>query len=125
VHSKILQELAQGRPYGNNKPLYNEEEEDGYKFVPITEPTSFPSDMLGLHNHIHICNSYTMSPANGNDDKGNPKLQCPTYVVMRVTTKYAFDHIVSLVQSYLTEINMFVNEKGMPSLNTRIRLAII
>jgi hypothetical protein len=53
-------------------PLYDEEEEDGHKFVPITEPSSFPSNMLGLHNHIQICNSYTMSPENGNDDEGDP-----------------------------------------------------
>jgi hypothetical protein len=33
-------------------PLYNEEEEGSHKFVPITEPSLFPSDMLGLHNHI-------------------------------------------------------------------------
>jgi hypothetical protein len=66
-----------------------------------------------------------MSLANRNDDEGNPKLQRPTYVVLRVTTKYIFDHIVGLIQSYLTEMNMFVKEKEMPSLNTRTRLAII
>ena len=58
-----------------------------------------------------------MSPANGNNDDGN-QLQCPTYVVLWVTTKYAFDHIVGLIQLYLTEMNMFVKEKEMPSLNT-------
>jgi hypothetical protein len=46
-------------------------------------------------------------------------------VVLRVTTKYAFDHIVGLIQSYLTKMNMFVKEKEMPHLNTRTRLAII
>ncbi len=66
-----------------------------------------------------------MSPANRNDDKGNPKLIRPTYVVLWVTTKYAFDHIVGLIQSYLTKMNMFAKEKEMPSLNTRTRLAII
>jgi hypothetical protein len=106
-------------------PLYNEEEEDGHKFVPITEPSLFPSDMLGLHNHIQIWNLYTMSPANGNNDEGSPKLQLLTYMVLRVTTKYTFDHIVGLIQSYLTEMNMIVREKEMPSLNTRTRLAII
>jgi hypothetical protein len=66
-----------------------------------------------------------MSPVNGNDDKGNPKLQCPTYVVLQVTTKYAVDHIVGLIQSYLTKMNMFVKEKEMSSLNTRTHMAII
>jgi hypothetical protein len=66
-----------------------------------------------------------MSPANGNNDEGDPKLQCPTCVVLRVTTKYAFDHIVGLIQSYLTEMNMLVKEKEMPSINTRTCLAII
>ncbi len=66
-----------------------------------------------------------MSLANKNDDEGNPKLQRLTYVVLWVTTKYAFDHIVGLIQSYLTEMNMFVKEKEMPSLNTRTCLAII
>ncbi len=73
--------------------------------------------MFGLHNHIQICSSYTMSLANGNNDEGNPKFQCSTYVVLWVTTKYTFDHIVGLIQSYLTEMNMFVKEKEMPSLN--------
>ncbi len=66
-----------------------------------------------------------MSPASGNKDKGIPKLQRPTYVVLWVITKYGFDHIVGLIQSYLTKMNMFVKEKEMPSLNTRTRLAII
>jgi hypothetical protein len=112
-------------PTATINPLYDEEKEDGHKFVPITEPSLFPSDMLGLHNHIQICNLYTMSSANRNEDEGNPKLQHPIYVVLQVTTKYAFDHIVGLSQSYLTEMNMFVKEKEMPSLNTRTRLAII
>jgi hypothetical protein len=67
--------------------------------------------MLGLHNHIQISNLYTMSLANRKDDKRNPKLQCLTYVVLQVTTKYAFDYIVGLIQSYLTEMNVFVKEK--------------
>jgi hypothetical protein len=117
VHSKILQVPPQVDPTATINRLEDEEEEDAHKFVPITNP--------GLHNHIQINNLYTMSLANGKDDKGNPKLQRPTYAVLQVTTKYAFDHIVGLIQSYLTEMNMFVKEKGMPSLNTRTRLAII
>ncbi len=66
-----------------------------------------------------------MSKVNRNNDGGKPKLQRPTYLVLRVTTKYAFDHIVGLIQSYLTEMNMFMKEKEMPSLNTRTRLAFI
>ncbi len=94
---KIYKYLHKADPMATIKPLYNEEEEDGPKFVPITEPSLFPSNILGLYNHIQICNSYTMSPANGNDHKGNPKRQQPTYLVLRVTTKYAFDHIVHLI----------------------------
>jgi hypothetical protein len=112
-------------PMATINPLYNEEEEDGHKFVLITEPSLFPSNMLGLHNHIQICNLYTMSLANRNNDEGNPKLHRLTYVVLWVTTKYAFDHIVGLIQSYLIEMNMFVKEKKMPNLNTRTCLAII
>ncbi len=112
-------------PTATINPLYDEEEKDGHKFVPITEPSSFPSDMFGLHNHTQICNLYTMSPANGNKYEGNSKLQRPTYVVLREATKYTFDHIVGLIQSYLTEMNMFVKEEEMPSLNTRTCLAII
>jgi hypothetical protein len=111
--------LHKADPTATINPLYNDKEEDGHKFAPITEPFLFPSDMLGLHNHIQICNLYTMSLANRNDDEGNPKLQRPTYVVLQATTKYAFDHIVGLIQSYLTEMNVFVKEKEMPSLNTR------
>jgi hypothetical protein len=122
---KIYEYLHKADPTATINPLYNEEEEDSHKFVLITEPSLFSSNMVGIHNHIHICNLYTMSPENGNDDEGNPKFQCPTYVVLRVTTKYAFDHIVGLIQSYLTEMNMFVKEKEMPSLNTWTCLAII
>jgi hypothetical protein len=85
--------LHKADPSATINPLYDEEEEDGHKVVPITESSLFPSDMLDLHNHIQICNLYTMSPANGNNDEGNPKLQRPTYVVLWVTTKYDFDHI--------------------------------
>jgi hypothetical protein len=106
-------------------PLYDEEEEDARKFFLITDPASFASKMLGLHIHIQISNLYTMSPANRNNGKGNPKLQRLTYVVLQVTTMYAFDHIVGLIQSYLTEMNIFLEEKEMRSLNTRTRLAII
>ncbi len=112
-------------PTATIDPLYDEEEEDGHKFFLITKPSSFSSNMLGLHNHIQICNTYTMSLSNGNNDEENPKLQRPTYLVLRITTKYAFDYIVGLIQSYLTEMNMFVKEKEMPSLNTRTCLAII
>jgi hypothetical protein len=117
--------LHKANPTATINPLYNEEEEDSHKFVPITETSSFLSNMLGFHNHKQVCNLYTMSLANGNDDEGNPKLQCPTYVVLRVTTKYAFDQIVGLIQSYLTEMNMFMKEKKMPNLNTMTCLAII
>ncbi len=122
---KFYKYLHKADPMATIKLVYNKEEEDGHKFVPITDPASFPSNMLSLHIHIQICNSYTMSPANRNNDKGNPKLQRPTYVVLQVTTKYTFDHIVGLIQSYLTKMNMFVKEKEMPSHNIRTRLAII
>jgi hypothetical protein len=46
-------------------------------------------------------------------------------VVLQVATKYTFDYIVGLIQSYLTEMNMFVKEKEMPSLNPWTHLAII
>ncbi len=67
--------LHEADPVATVNPLYNEEEEDNHKFVLITEPSLFPSHMLGLYNHIQICNLYTMSLANRNNDKGNPKLQ--------------------------------------------------
>jgi hypothetical protein len=122
---KFYKYLHKADPMATINPLYNEEEEDAHKFIPITDPAAFPSNMLGLHNHIQISNSYTMRPANRKDDKGSPKLQCLTYVVVRVTTKYTFDDIVGLIQSYLTEMNIFVKEKEMPNLNTRTCLAII
>ncbi len=69
---KFYEYLHKADPTATINPLYNEEEEDGHKFFPITEPTSFPSNMLGFQNHIQICNLHTMSPANGNNDEGNP-----------------------------------------------------
>ncbi len=57
--------------------------------------------------------------------RGTLNSNAQSYVVLRITTKYTFDHIVGLIQSYLTEMNMFVKEKEMPSLNTRTCLASI
>jgi hypothetical protein len=71
---KNYEYLHKAAPTATINLLYDKEKEDGHKFVLITEPASFPSNMLRLHNHIQICNLYTMSPANGNNDKGNPKL---------------------------------------------------
>ncbi len=77
---KIYKYLHRADPTATINPLYGEEEEVGHMVVPITESDSFLSNMLSLHNHIQICNSYTMSPANWNNDNGNPKLQQLTYV---------------------------------------------
>ncbi len=85
---KFYKYFHKADPMATINPLYNEEKEDGHKFFLITEPSLFPSDMLGLHNRIQICNLYTTSPTNRNDDEGNPKLQCPSYLVLWVTTKY-------------------------------------
>jgi hypothetical protein len=81
---KFYEYLYKADPMATIYPLYNEEEEDGHKFGLITKPAFFPFDMLRLHIHIQICNLYTMSPANGNDAKGNPNLQRLTYAVLHV-----------------------------------------
>ncbi len=65
---KFYKYLHKAVPMAIINPLYDKEEEDAHKFAPTTNPTAFPSNMLGLHNHIQICNLYTMSPANGNND---------------------------------------------------------
>ncbi len=67
---KFYKYLHKADPTATINPLCNEEEEDGHKFVPITEPSLFPSGMLRLHNHIQICNLYAMSMslANRNND---------------------------------------------------------
>jgi hypothetical protein len=38
---KFYEYLHKAKPMATINPLYDEEEEDGHKFVPITEPTSF------------------------------------------------------------------------------------
>ncbi len=40
--------LHKADPTATINSLYDEEEGDGQKFVPITEPSLFPSNMLGL-----------------------------------------------------------------------------
>ncbi len=90
-------------------------------------PTLAPS-LLTCWVLINTHRSATCTPLarlTGRMTRGNPKLQCPTYLVLQVTTKYTFGRIVGLIQSYLTEMNVFEKEKEMPSLNTRTRLAII
>ena len=76
---KFYEYLHKADPTATINLLYDEEEGDAHKFDPITNPNAFPSDMMGLHNHVQIGNSYTMSPASGKDKDGNPKLQRPTY----------------------------------------------
>ncbi len=84
---KFYEYLHRADPMATINPLCNDEEEDAHKFVPTDDPCAFPSNMLGLHNHIQISNLYTMSPANSRkDDEGNPMLQHLTYVVLQVTT---------------------------------------
>ena len=95
------------------------EEDDAIKFLPIGDPLALPLDMIGLGNYVQIGNAYTMSPAFGTDDDGNPRVQRPTYVVFWVYTKYDFDHVIGLIQSSLYEMNIIVKIKDMPSLNTR------
>ncbi len=43
---KFYKHLHKADPTATINPLYNEEEEDCHKFVPITEPSLFPSNML-------------------------------------------------------------------------------
>ncbi len=78
--------LHKADPAAKINPRYEVEEDDAVKFKPITNPSAFPLDMIGLGNYIQISNTYTMLPAFGKDEEGNPKLQLPTYVVLRVTT---------------------------------------
>ncbi len=69
---KFYKLLCKADPMATINPLYDKEEEDAHKFIPTTDPVAFPSDMLGLHNPIQISNLYTMSPANGKDDRRTP-----------------------------------------------------
>ncbi len=46
---KIYKELHKVDPMATINSLYDEEEEGAHKFVPITDPVAFPSNMLGLH----------------------------------------------------------------------------
>ncbi len=49
---KFYKYLHKADPMATINLLYNEEEEDAHKFVPINDPVAFPSNMLSLHNHI-------------------------------------------------------------------------
>ena len=117
--------LHKADPSVRLNPLYDVEEDDAVRFLPIGDPSAFPLDMIGLGNYVQIGNAYTMSPAFGTDDDGNPRVQRPTYIVFRVYTKYDFDHVIGLIQSSLYEMNVIVKIKDMPSLNTRTRMALI
>jgi hypothetical protein len=64
-NQKFYEYLHKVDPTATINLLYDKEEEDARKFVPITDPAALPYDMLGLHNHIQICNSYTMSRGSG------------------------------------------------------------
>ena len=44
----------------------------------ITSLENFPSDTMGLGNHVQISNVYMLSPTFGTDEAGNNKLQRPT-----------------------------------------------
>jgi hypothetical protein len=64
-----------------------------------------PSDIIGLAAYVQGSNVYTLSPVFGKDDKGNNKLQCPTWVFLRVKTMYLFTHLVGLIQPSLNTLN--------------------
>ena len=85
---------------------------------PITSQEDFPSDMMGLGNHVQISNVYTLSPTFGTGKAGNNKLQRPTWIFFRVKTMYQFAHLVCLIQSNLNHINVALKEKEMPYLDT-------
>ncbi len=55
---KFYEYLHKADPMKTINPLHDEEGEEGHKFVPITEPSLFPSNMLSPHNHMQICNSF-------------------------------------------------------------------
>jgi hypothetical protein len=103
--------LHKADPSVRLNPLYEVEEDDAIQFLPIGDLSALPLDMIGLGNYVQIGNAYTMSPAFGTDDEGNPRVQRPTYVVFRVYTKYDFDHIIGLIQSSLYEMNVIVEIK--------------
>jgi len=117
--------LHKADPSVRLNPLYEVEEDDAVKFLPIGDPSALPLDVIGLGNYVQIGNAYTMSPAFGTNNDGNPRVQRPTYVVLRVYTKYDFDHVIGLIQSSLYEMNVIVKIKNMPSLNTRTQMAIV
>jgi hypothetical protein len=77
--------LHKADPSVRLNPLYEVGEDDAVKFLPIGDPSALPLDMIGLGNYVQIGNAYTMSPAFGTDDDGNPRVQRPTYVVFGST----------------------------------------
>jgi hypothetical protein len=79
----------------------------------MTNLGAFPSNMLGLPNHIQISNSYIMSPANSKDDKGNPKLQRPTYVVLLVATNLV-GNVRDMSATCRTDTSMSANFPNIP-----------
>ncbi len=92
---------------------------------PIVSLNKFPQDIMGLANYVQVSNAYTLSPAFGKDEEGNNKLQHPTYVYMRIKTRYLFSHVVGLIQPSLNILNISMKEKEMPYLDTKTRFALV
>ncbi len=74
--------LHKADPSVRLNPLYEVEEDDAVKFLPIGDPSALPLDMIGLDNYVQIGNAYTMSPVFSTNADGNPRVQRPTYVVL-------------------------------------------
>jgi len=64
--------LHKADPSVQLNPLYEVEEDDAIKFLPIGDPSALPLDMIGLGNCVQIGNAYTMSPAFSTNDVSLP-----------------------------------------------------
>ncbi len=120
---KVFELLLRADPRATVLPLYADKA--GVTIPPITTVAAYPTDVLGLGNYTQISNPYTLSKVVGKDAEGNKKLQRPTYVYMRISTDLLFLHVVGLIQPNLNQINVNVNGKEMPYLDTKTRYAIV
>jgi hypothetical protein len=105
--------------------LYKDKGSPTMSMAPIKSLRNLPLDIMGLANYVQVRNVYTLSPVFGKDNEGNNKLQCPTWVFLRVKTMYIFTHLVGLIQPSLNTLNVSLKEKEMPYLDTKTRFALV
>ena len=90
---------------------------------PIKSIKNFPQETIELDTQSFISNTCSLNKVTGTNENGAPKKQCPTYVFMKLHTKFDINYILGIITSKLTKWDVRVQPKNFPFLDNKTRLA--